>query len=284
MSNTHDIIDGEATDVATGQSVTAAVASENTALATAGNPYLAMAERAMELNRMDQLDRLLDLQMRWDAEQQRKAYVAAMAAFKAEPIRITKSRAVGYTTKEGDFVGYKHAQLADVVDGVVAHMGKHGLSHRWDVTQEEGKVEVTCIVTHRDGHSESVTMSAAPDNSGKKNAIQQVASTVTYLQRYTLMSACGVAAADMDDDGRAGGAPEPEANITPEQAKILGDLIEVVIRRKAAFMEWVGSQIGYKIEDIALLPASKYQAVHDELGRIQARRAAQAEKEAGNAT
>lgn len=283
MSNTDDIIDGEATDVATGQKI-ASASPASTALATTGNPYLAMAERAMELNRMDQLDKLLDLQMRWDAEQQRKAYVAAMAAFKAEPIVIEKRKLVEFETREGDTTSYRHATLADVVDAVVAGMGKHGLSHRWDVNQEGGKVEVACIVTHRDGHSESVTMAAAPDNSGKKNAIQQVASTVTYLQRYTLMSACGVAAADIDDDGRAGGAPEPEANITPEQAKILGDLIEVVIRRKAAFMEWVGSQLGYKIEDIALLPASKYQAVHDELGRIQARRAAQAEKEAGNAT
>ena len=54
------------------------------------------------------------------------------------------------------------------------------------------------------GHSESTVLEAAPDSSGKKNAIQQVASTVTYLQRYTLLAACGLATKDMEDDDCAG--------------------------------------------------------------------------------
>ncbi|MNL48938.1 ERF superfamily protein [compost metagenome] len=45
-------------------------------------------------------------------------------------------------------------------------------------------------------------MQAMPDNSGKKNAIQQVASTITYLQRYTLLAATGVATKGQDDDAR----------------------------------------------------------------------------------
>lgn len=167
---------------------------------------------------MDKLQKLMDLRDRWEAGEARKAYVAAMAAFKAEPIDIRKSKSVGYSTSGGDFVGYKHATVADAVDAVVPAMAAHGLSHSWDVKQEGGQITVTCTITHALGHRESVSMTAAADNSGKKNPIQQIASTVTYLQRYTLMSATGVAAKEMDDDATSayaeedGGQPEAYEN------------------------------------------------------------------------
>jgi hypothetical protein len=46
-----------------------------------------------------------------------------------------------------------------------------------------------------------VTMSAPPDTSGAKNVIQAKASTVTYLRRYTLLGAVGMAAGMPDSDG-----------------------------------------------------------------------------------
>lgn len=266
-------IDGEVLD-----SMPAAqpVQPTSTALAPASNPFQQMAVVAMEKGAMDQFEKLLDLQLKWDAEQARKAFVAAMASFKAEPIDIRKTKAVGYSTSDGGFVGYKHATLADVVDGVVSALGKHGLSHRWDVKQESGQITVVCIVAHRDGHSESVEMFAAPDNSGKKNAIQQVASTVAYLQRYTLMSATGVAARDMDDDGVAGGAPAdqpPPELITADQVKILSDLIEAYVPRPDKFMDWIRSAKDMahvqKLEDV---PAYRFETIHTQLASIRKQR------------
>lgn len=190
------------------------------------------------------LEKLMDLQERWEANEARKAFVAAMAAFKAEPIDIRKTKAVGYETREGDFVGYKHATTADVVDGVVAKMAKHGLSHAWDVKQDSGTITVTCTITHEHGHSESVSMMGAPDNSGKKNAIQQVASTVTYLQRYTLMSATGVAARDMhEDDGHdfdEEGEDEPEQDNKGRAQRGGSQSPEAIAARKAKHDEAYG--------------------------------------------
>lgn len=264
-----DPIDVEVTDVATGQ---APAPTASTALAVTDNPYMAMATMAMQTGRVEQLDKLLDLQLRWDAAKAARAFTAAMAEFKADPIVIEKKKLVEFTTRDGDTTSYRHATLADVVDAVVAGMGKHGLSHRWDVKQEGGQVAVTCTVTHRDGHSESVTMQAAPDSSGKKNAIQQVASAVTYLQRYTLMSATGVAAADMqEDDGRSYGAAEV-ALITDEQLVTLTDLVDAYVSNKGAFMAWVSKGAGQQIDSLGQLPASLYQRVHDELGRIKKRK------------
>lgn len=180
----------------------------------APNPYQHMLERVIDKGAdVAQFERLLDLQLKWEANEARKAFVAAMADFKAEPLEILKRKRVEFTTRDGDTTSYTHAELSDVIDAVVPAMGRHGLSHRWDVTQAGGTITVTCTITHKLGHSESVTMSAPPDQSGKKNAIQQVASAVTYLQRYTLLSATGMAAKGMvDDDGRGAGAEaDPEA-------------------------------------------------------------------------
>lgn len=159
---------------------------------------------------MDLIERLMALKERHEANEARKAFVDDMAEFKKEPLEIFKRKAVGFTTKDGDFVGYKHAELSDVAEVVVPALARHGFSHRWDVKQEAGRITVACIVTHRLGHSESLTMDAPPDDSGKKNKIQQVASAVTYLQRYTLLAVTGLAAKNMDDDGAGSGDGEPE--------------------------------------------------------------------------
>jgi hypothetical protein len=155
---------------------------------------------------IDQLEKFMNLQRQWEADQARKAYVADMAEFKKNPPQIIKDKQVGYAGKDGQFVGYSHATLGNVTNAIVEGLAQHGFSHRWDVKQEGAVAHVTCTITHRMGHSESVSMQAAKDDSGKKNQIQQVASAITYLQRYTLLAATGLATHDQqDDDGAAGG-------------------------------------------------------------------------------
>lgn len=164
---------------------------------------------------LEQIEKMLDVQLKWEANEARKAYVADMAAFKRNPPTIKKDKEVGYRTKEGDFVGYKHATLGNVTDAIVEGLAAHGFSHKWDVEQQGDMVRVTCRITHRMGHSEDVSMAAPKDASGKKNAIQQVASAITYLQRYTLLAATGLATHDQhDDDGADAGEQLPSLSET----------------------------------------------------------------------
>lgn len=162
---------------------------------------LAMAQHGVSAA---DLRELLAMQREWRADEARNAFNQALAGFKTEPVYVRKSKAVGYETNKGDFVGYKHAELADVVAAVGPALAKHGLSHRWDVTQTKDWITVKCILKHSAGHSESVEMGGPPDNSGKKNVIQQIASTVSYLQRYTLKAITGVAEENDDNDGQGG--------------------------------------------------------------------------------
>ncbi len=160
---------------------------------------LAMLDRALSSGATpDVLERLMSLQERWEANQSRRAFDEAIAVAKSEIPVIKKNRA-SHNSRYADF-----AALAAVVDPIIT---KYGLSYRFRATQDE-RIHVTCVLTHEAGHAEENTLSGPADGSGSKNAIQAIGSTLTYLQRYTLTQALGLAVAD-DDDGNAAGAGEP---------------------------------------------------------------------------
>lgn len=174
----------------------------------------------------EQLKALMELQREWKAEQARDAFVTAMNAFRAEALKVTKTKQVSFGN-----TSYKHATLANIVEIAAPALSKHGLSHRWETTQLDGLVTVACVITHQFGHSERTSLSSAPDQSGGKNAIQAVGSAVTYLQRYTFMAITGLAAQDQDDDGG------PVERLSEKQVADLDALIEEVGANKAAFLK-----------------------------------------------
>lgn len=153
---------------------------------------------------IEQMQGLMGLQKDWEANEARKAYAVDMAEFKRNVPVIMKTKGVAHSG-----MAYTHATLGGVVEAISPALALHGFSHNWEIKQDQGLITVTCKLTHRLGHFELTPFTAAPDSSGKKNPIQQVASSITYMQRYTLLAACGVATVDMpDDDGQgSNGAP-----------------------------------------------------------------------------
>lgn len=162
---------------------------------------MAMLAKAVEGGAdIDVLEKLMGLSERWEANQARKAFDNAMSTAKAEIPVIIKNRVVDFTSQKGR-THYRHEDLAEIARTVSPILAKHGLSYRYRTTSNPNEpVTVTCIVSHRDGHFEENTLSAGRDDSGNKNSIQAVGSTLTYLQRMTLKAALGLAASD-DDDG-----------------------------------------------------------------------------------
>lgn len=179
---------------------------------------------------LDRLERLMRLQQEWEANEARKAYVAAIAQFKKNPPVILKQKEVNFTNNAGKRTNYMHATLADVTQPIIEGLAAVGISHRWDVEQPDGgMISVRCILTHEQGHSESVTMRAGRDDSGGKNAIQQVASTITYLERYTLLSITGLATHDMpDDDGRQSAPSKSDETAAQVKAVKLDQVLNAI--------------------------------------------------------
>lgn len=208
-----------------------------------------MLNRAVEQGaNIEILEKLMSLQERWEAGQARKAFDEAMAAAKAEIPVIAKNRTVDFTSTKGR-THYKHEDLAEIARTVTPILARHGLSYRFRTSSAPNEpVTVTCIVSHRGGHAEENTLAAGRDDSGNKNSIQAVGSTITYLQRMTLKAALGLAASDDDDATSA----EPEDVISQEQLESLIELADEVGADKAAFCKYL------KVPSLAAIPSNDY--------------------------
>lgn len=194
------------------------------------------------------LEKLMGLQERWEANQARKSFDEAMAAAKAEIPTIVKNREVDFTSSKGR-TNYRHEDLAEIARTVDPILSKHGLSYRFRVTSNINEpVTVTCIISHRAGHSEETTLSAGRDDSGNKNSIQAVGSAITYLQRYTLKAALGLAASN-DDDGES---VETPAYISRDQLTRLVDLADGVGADKEKFCKYL------RVGSLAEIPAVQF--------------------------
>lgn len=173
-----------------------------------------MVGRALEKGfTADQLKTMMDFRDREEERNARKAFDAAISAAKAQIKPIVRN-ATGHNNK-------RYADFAAIAREIDPILSTHGLSYRFRTSQSD-RVNVTCVLSHKDGHAEETTLAGPPDASGSKNAIQAIGSTLTYLQRYTLVAALGLAAAN-DDDGRAAGGAE---TISPEQVKTILALLD----------------------------------------------------------
>ena len=209
-----------------------------------------MLDRAVSSgSSVETLTQLMVLQERWEANQARKAFDEAMAAVKANMPRIIKTRKVDFTTQKGR-TNYQYEDLASIMNQIGPVLSAHGLSVRYRTSAEPNQpIAVTCIISHRLGHSEENTLMAGKDDSGNKNSIQAIGSTVTYLQRYTLKAALGLAAAADDDGARA---DDTIGNITEAEREIILTMVDDTGADIEKFCEVL------QIESVATMPAAKF--------------------------
>lgn len=164
---------------------------------------------------LEQVEKLMLLQERFERRQAEKSYNKAIAEFKANPPEIIKDSKVDFDTQKGK-VNYRYANLANVIEKVTPELSKHGLTISWR-TSQNGKISVTCRISHELGHYEETTLSADADNSGSKNAIQAMGSAITYMQRYSCLALLGLACSDADDDGRSTSFQSPVVEVVKKQ-------------------------------------------------------------------
>jgi hypothetical protein len=168
----------------------------------------------------DKLMKLLEVQERWEKNEARKAFVVAMSAFQAEAPKIVKD-SKGHNSS--------YAKLPGVIAVVAPLLSKNELSYSWVTNQSDKGTTVTCKITHILGHSEATSLFAGNDKTGSKNDIQALGSTVTYLKRYTLEAALGLAEAEQDDDGNGACDPNNLPEPTSKERKVLEEICNKMI-------------------------------------------------------
>lgn len=185
---------------------------------------------------VDALEKLMEMQTKWEAKEASKAFKQAMVDFQADKPKLVKTEKAHNS---------KYNPLPKIQEAVDPVLSAHGLTYRWEQEEVDGRIRITCVVSHILGHSERTYLTAPADTSGSKNAIQSIGSTVSYLKRYTLEGALGLSS-DKDDDG-AKVTKKPE--LTPES----GRWNQAVVATKAGKIEVVKEQYSLSAENEALL-------------------------------
>jgi hypothetical protein len=200
----------------------------------------------------DILKQMMDLRDREETRNAKMAFTRAVAAAKTELGPIVKTRQVKYKPEGKPEVNYRHEDLAGIERQVTPILSKHGLSYRYESDNGPDRpITITCILEHEDGHFTRTPLSGPADNGAGKNSLQAIASTTTYLQRYTLKLALGLSVSHDDDGAKADEIAGGQ--ITDEQRDTLLRMISEV----GAEVDKVCAYL--KVDAIADLPAAQYQ-------------------------
>lgn len=169
---------------------------------TPANPWVGIIQQSIEKGTdIETMEKFIKLQREEEDRQAERAFNNALSQLQSNMPEISKTGKASFPTKNGGKMEYNFDQLNDICNAIRPLLFDAGLSYSWKQNQDANGITVKCTIKHKHGHSESNQMIAPPDGSGMKNAIQQIASTVSYLQRYTLKAALGIASSD--DDGAA---------------------------------------------------------------------------------
>lgn len=193
---------------------------------------------------VDKLARLLELGERMKAREAKAAFLSAMVAMKPKlPVIDRKGK---IEVREKDSAGKRtgalvqatpYAKWEDIDAAITPILNEHGfvLTFRSGVGTD-GKITVTGVLGHNEGHTEENTIALPHDSTGSKNAVQAVGSSVSYGMRYTAMMLLNIRTKGLDDDGRIGGS----VNITEAQASTIRDALAERKINVPSFCEYMG--------------------------------------------
>lgn len=157
---------------------------------------------------IEKMERLLAMHERMQAKNSQTEFNAAMAAMQCDIPSIAE-RGEGHNRKT-------YATLEDINDVIKPIMQRYGFAISFRVAHVASGINVTGVLMHKAGHREETSLLLPADTSGNKNAVQAVASSVSYGKRYVMCAMLNISTRGEDDDGYAA-APSPR--ITEAQAK-----------------------------------------------------------------
>lgn len=195
---------------------------------------------------IDKMERLLEMQERIMQRNAKAAYAADLSRMQPE-LPVIAERG-GIKDRSGN-VQSTYALWEDINDAIKPVLARYGFALSFRTGQEDGRIVVTGVLSHRDGHSEETTMHLPTDTSGSKNAVQAVGSSISYGKRYTAAALLNITSRGEDDDGKSAGAP---VCISDEQAEKIQNLIIEVGADPVKFLAYL------KVENIASIPAKDY--------------------------
>jgi hypothetical protein len=241
-----------------------AIETPSTSEATA---IISMIERAARDPNVDidKMERLMLMQERALERRARAAYAEALALMQPELPSVARNGKIEIRDKSGNNViqSTAYARWEDTNDAIKPALAKFGFSLSFKVGMAaDGKITVTGILMHREGHQEETTITLPHDATGSKNAVQAVGSSTSYGKRYTAGMLLNLTSHGEDDDGK--GAVQPPV-ITDDQADQINNLIAAKRANIDVFLKY------FRIESVPDLPTKELSRALDMLNRMAVR-------------
>lgn len=225
---------------------------------------------------LDALDRIVALRERVQANEARAAFTRDFAAMQPElPAIDAKGMIVVFSKADREKSGgpraddtpqqsTPYALLADINEVIRQPLSDHGfaLSFRTGLAGD-GKLTVTGVLMHRDGHQEETTVTLMHDSSGSKNNVQAVGSSISYGRRYATLALLNITSRapqdqKVDDDGRAAGAGE---TIGPDEIAYVHQLLRDTGSDIGKFLAFI------KVGSVEAMTMADYKRAIDMLNR-----------------
>ena len=162
---------------------------------------LTLIDKAIEKDiDVDKFAKLVDIVKMLENEKAKRDFYESFSKFQSSIPTIFKNSEVnmGYGKPK-----YNYATLSDIITAIQKPLGEANLSFRWEISNNNDIIEVTCILSHSGGYELQTSIQAGKDATPGKSNVQAIASTITYLKRYTLVSLLGIGTADPDDDAQS---------------------------------------------------------------------------------
>jgi hypothetical protein len=191
---------------------------------------------------LEKLEKIIELQERYEANQAKKAYAQDFASAQAEIQPVAKKSLNPQTHS-------KYADLSGVIEVSQPIYTKYGFSvifYEGETTKTD-HMRLYADVFHRLGHKETYYYDAPLETTGiKGNAMMTrqhgKASSVSYSRRYLMCMIWNISTKDND-----GNAPAEEVKIDENKVAIINGLITELAVDMPKFLEFMSVE---KVEDI----------------------------------
>lgn len=199
----------------------------------------------------DKLEKLMDLQFRFEAKQAERAFNEALAGFQGECPIIKKSKNVNFKS-----VNYDYSPIEEMVGVIRPLLNKHSLSFSFNVkeTGEKDKMELVTKIRHAQGHAEETSYFFNKyHDDDRMNLSQRAKSAITFAKRAALENALGlVTEKEVDADARPKLAPVTDTLISD-----IKTLLKETNSDETKFLNYVGAE---SVESLS--PEQAQKAIH----------------------
>lgn len=202
---------------------------------------------------LDKMEKFLELQRQWEADQARKAFAEALPRAHANIPTIVK-------TAKNKQTNSKYAELDEIIKATTKVLSAEGFTVSFYELDgaPEGHVRVGCTVQHSAGHEKEYHYDVPLDGVGIKGnanmtAIHGKASSVSYGRRYILCMVFNIPTGDDNDGNNA-----PVVTIDYHKQSILLEYLDdpdmkIDSVKRASFLAWLGPY-----QDVSEIPETLY--------------------------